>query len=62
MEERERFLNTLSDVPPPPFRVGDIVVRQPSEREIYLKQIVPWEQRCLLGYGPVNEYIYRKHY
>ena len=62
MEERERFLKTLSDVPPPPFRLGDIVVRQPSKQEIYLKQIEPWEQRCLLGYGPVNEYIYRKHY
>ena len=62
MEERGRFLNSLSNVPPPPFHVGDIVVRQPSEREIYLKQIEPWEQSCLLRYGSVNEYIYRKQY
>ena len=40
-EERERFINSLSDVPPPPFLVGDIVIRQPNEREIYLKQIEP---------------------
>ena len=43
-EDCERFLNSLSNIPPPPFRVGDIVVMQPSEREIYLKQIEPWEQ------------------
>ena len=36
-EEHERFQNTLSDRPPPPFHVWDIVVRQPSEREIYEK-------------------------
>ena len=30
MEERERFINSLSDVPPPPFLVGDIVIRQPN--------------------------------
>ena len=42
MEERERFKNSLSYVPPPPpFLVGDIVIRQPNEREIYLKQIEP---------------------
>ena len=62
MEERGRFLNSLSNVPPPPFRVGDIIFRQPSEREIYLKQIEPWEQSWLLGYGSVNQYIYRKQY
>ena len=45
MEERGRFLNSLSNVPPPPFHVGDIVVRQPSEREIYLKQIEPWVRK-----------------
>ena len=61
-EERERFLNSISDIPPPPFRVGDIVVRQPIEQEIYQKQIDPWEQSLLLGYGSVNEYIYRKQY
>ena len=62
MEEREIFINSMSDVPPPPVRVGDIVIRQPSEQEIYLKQIEPWEQSCLLGYGSGNEYIYRKQY
>ena len=61
-EERERFLNSISDIPPPPFRVGDIVVRQPIEQEIYQKQIDPWEQSLLLGYGSVKEYIYRKQY
>ena len=40
-EEQERFLNSLSDIPPPPFRVREIVVRQPSERKIYQKQIEP---------------------
>ena len=62
MEERERFTNSLSDVPPPPFLVGDIVIRQPNEREIYLKQIEPEEQSRLLGYGSVNEYRFRKQY
>ena len=40
----------------------NIVIRQPSEREIYQKQIEPWEQSVLLGYGSVNEYIYCKQY
>ena len=62
MEERKRFINSLSDVPPPPFCVGDILLRQPSEREIYLKQIESWKQNCLLEYGSVNNYIYRKQY
>ena len=62
MEERKRFINSLSDVPPPPFCVGDILLRQPSEREIYLKQIESWKQSCLLEYGSVNNYIYRKQY
>ena len=61
-EERKRFLNSLSNMPPPSFCVGNIVVRQPSEWEIYLKQIEPWEQSVLLGYGSVKEYIYRKQY
>ena len=39
MRERERIINTFPNIPPQPFRVGDIVIRQPSEREIYLKQI-----------------------
>ena len=34
-EEDVKLLNTLSDRPPPPFRVGDIVIRQPSEQDIY---------------------------
>ena len=42
--------------------MGNIVVRQPNEWEIYQKQIEPWEQSVLLGYGSVNEYIYRKQY
>ena len=61
MEERERFINLLSDASPRSFRVGDIVLRQASEREIYLKQMEPREQSCLLGYGSVNEYIYWKN-
>ena len=42
------------------FRLGDIVVRQPSEQKIYLKQIELWKQIVLLGH--VNEYIYREQY
>ena len=61
-EEHERFLNSLSDIPPSPFCVGNIVVRQPSEQEIYKKQIKPWEKSVLLRYGPVNEYAYQKQY
>ena len=61
-QERKRFLNSLSDILPPPFRVRNIVVRELSEWEIYLKQIEPWEQSVLLGYDSVNEYIYRKQY
>ena len=39
------------------------MIRQPSEREIYLKQIKLWEQTpCLLGYESVDEYIFRKQY
>ena len=59
MRERERIINTFPNKPPQPFRVGDIVIRQPSEREIYLKQIEPWEQTpCLLGYDSVDKYIF----
>ena len=61
-EERERFQNSLSDIPPPPFRLGNIVIRQPSEQEIYQKQIEPREQSVLLGYGSSNGYIYSKQY
>ena len=61
MEERERILNTFSNVPAQPFRVGDIVVRQPSEREINLKQIEPLERTpCLLGYDSVEKYIFKE--
>ena len=42
------------------FHLGDIVVRQPSEQKIYLKQIELWKQIVLLGH--VNEYIYREQY
>ena len=41
---------------------GDILLRQPSEREIYLKQIESWEQSWLLGYRSVNDYVYWKQY
>ena len=49
-------------VPPPPFRVRNIIIRQPNEREIYSKKIEPWEQSCLLGYKSVEEYILREQY
>ena len=63
MQERERIINTFSNVPPQPFYVGDIVVNKPSEREIYLKQIEPLEWTpCLLGYNSVDEYIFRKQH
>ena len=63
MKEQERIMNSFSDVPPPCFRMGDMVIRQPSEQEIYLKQIELWEQTpCLLGYESVDEYIFRKQY
>ena len=61
-EEDVKLLNTLSDRPPPPFRVGDIVIWQPSEREIYEKEIEPWEQSVLLGYRSVKEYLYPEQY
>lgn len=36
---------------------------QPSEREVYLKQIELLELTpCLLGYDSVDEYIFRKQY
>ena len=38
-EEDVKLLNILSDRPLPPFRVGDIVIRQQSEWEIYEKKI-----------------------
>ena len=61
-EEDVKLLNTLSDRPLPPFRVGDIVIQQPSEWEIYKKEIEPWEKSVLLGYRSVKEYVYRKQY
>ena len=63
LQERERIIHTFSNVPPQPFQVGDIVIVQPSEREIYLKQIELLERTpCLLGYDSVDEYIFRKQY
>ena len=44
MRERERIKNTFLNVPPQPFGVEDIVVRHPSKREIYLKQVEPLER------------------
>ena len=58
----EEIRNVLSAVPPPPFRVGNVVIRQPSERKIYAKQIEPWERSCRLGYKWVEEYIWREQY
>ena len=53
-EENIKLLNTLSDIPAQPFRVGYIVIRQPSEWEIYEKEIEPYEQNLLLGYRSVK--------
>ena len=61
-EEDVKLLNTLSDRPPPPFRVGDIIIWQLTEREIYEKEIEPWEQSVLLGYRSVKECFYWKQY
>ena len=61
-EEEVKLLNTLSDRPPPSFHVGDLVIRQPSEREIYEKEIEPWEQSVLLEYRSVKEYLYREQH
>ena len=61
-EEDVKLLNILSDRPLPPFCVGDIVIRQQSEWEIYEKEIEPWEKSVLLGYRSVKEYVYRKQY
>ena len=37
----------------------ETVIVQPSEWEIYLKQIEPLERTpCLLGYDSVDEYIF----
>ena len=61
-EEDVKLLNILSDRPLPPFHVGDIVIRQQSEQEIYEKEIEPREKSVLLGYRSVKEYVYRKQY
>ena len=50
-EEDEKLLNILSDRPLPPFRVGDIVIRQQSEWEIYEKEIEPWENSTWVQVG-----------
>ena len=47
-QEDVKLLNTLWDRPPSPFRMGDIVIRQPGEREISKKEIEAWEQSVLL--------------
>ena len=62
MRKQEEFINLFLAVPPPPFRVRNIIIRQPNEREIYSKKIEPWEQSCLLGYKSVEEYILREQY
>ena len=62
MKERENYKLILGRTTTTLPR-GVIVIRQPSEREIYLKQIKLWEQTpCLLGYESVDEYIFRKQY
>ena len=49
-EERKRMVNSYSNIPQP-FFVGDKVITQPTEREILLCQIEPWERSpCILGY------------
>ena len=50
---RAAIINPFCDVP-----FG--VITQPSEREIYLAQIIPMEQ--LLQFPNVNKYINRKRY
>ena len=62
IREQEQITNLRSAVPPPPFCVGSIIIRQPSEREIYTKQIEPWEQSCLLEYESVEEYTLWEQY
>ena len=63
LPKRERIINVFSNVPPQPYQVGNIVIVQPSEWEIYLKQIEPLERTpCLLGYDSVDEYIFWKEY
>ena len=62
LEERQRILNRYSNIPQS-FFCGDIVITQPTEREILLSQIEPWEWTpCVLGYPSVDEYIFRKQY
>ena len=60
--EDVKLVKTLSERAPPPLRVGNIVIRQPSEREIYEEEVEPYEQSVLLGYRSVKEYLYRKQY
>ena len=62
IREVEEIRNVFSAVPPPPFRVGNVVIRQPGEREIYAKQVESWERSCLLRYKSVEEYIWREQY
>ena len=40
LHKRERIVNSFSNIPQP-FFVGNMVIVQPSERELYLKQIEP---------------------
>ena len=60
-EEDVKLLNILSDRPLPPFRVGDIVIRQQREWEIYEKEIEPWENSTWVQVGkgiPLPEAVF----
>ena len=54
---RTAIINPFRDVPQT-FHGPFGVITQPSEREIYLAQIIPMEQ--LLQFPNVNKYINRK--
>ena len=60
--EDVKLVKTLSERAPPPLRVGNIVIRQPSEGKIYEEKVEPYEQSVLLGYRLVKEYLYWKQY
>ena len=60
LQERERIVNSFPNTPQP-FFVGNIVIVQPSDRELHLEQTESWERTpCILEYPTVNEYIFKK--
>ena len=50
VREEEERRNVLVAVLPPPFRVENVVITQPSESEIYTKHTEPWERSLQFGY------------